>query len=133
MRDHVPPVRPVTDDAGSGALSGRRMRRAKPAKHVRRPRLKRYRIGRFMSGLLGMMGLIAAIGGLVSAGANVMLVVLNTPNAALSILATSPLVAGGLIAIACVLILLGQMANATFDAAAAGARMSVAGEEHDGA
>ena len=86
-----------------------------------------------MSGLLGMMGLVAAIGGLVSAGANVMLVASSTPNAALSGMAASPLVTSLLIALACVFILLGQMANATFDAAAAGARTGVAGEEHDGA
>lgn len=88
--------------------------------HGRAQKLKTYRLGRFLAALLGAVGLIFAIAGLVALGANLMLWVTKTPNVALSLLATSPMVAGGQLTLACVLILLAQMAKATFEAAAHG-------------
>jgi len=53
----------------------------------------------------------------VSLGANLLLWSTRIQNSLLSLLASSPLVAIVLLAGACVLILLSQMAKATFDAA----------------
>ncbi len=67
--------------------------------------------------MLGLFGLVGVIAGMVSLGANLVLWVTRTPNSLLSMLASSPAVAGVLIAGACVLILISQMAKATFDTA----------------
>ena len=82
------------------------------------PKVRRYRLGRFMAGLSSTVGLIAAIAGMVALGANVVLWATKMQNGLLTMLAISPLVAATLTGIACVFILLGQMARATFDAAA---------------
>lgn len=78
---------------------------------------KSYRLGRFLATMLGLFGLVGVIAGMVSLGANLVLWVTRTPNSLLSMLASSPAVAGVLIAGACVLILISQMAKATFDTA----------------
>lgn len=67
--------------------------------------------------MLGFFGLIGAIAGLVSLGANLVLWVTRMQNSLLAMLASSPIVAAVVVAGACVLILISQMAKATFDAA----------------
>ena len=108
--------------SGKHSKSARRQRQLdRDDGHGRaRPKLKTYRLGRFLASLLGVVGLIIATAGLVALGANLMLWVTKTPNVALSLLATSPTVAGGLLTLGCVLILLAQMTTATFEAAAHG-------------
>jgi hypothetical protein len=79
-------------------------------------KIKRYRLGRFMAALIGFIGGLAALTSLIAIGANLALL-LTKPNSLLSMAAISPLFAGGILAGACVLILLSQIAKATFDAA----------------
>lgn len=81
-----------------------------------RTALKSYRLGRFLATLLGFIGLIGAIAGMVSLGANLVLWMTRMNNGLLAMLASSPLVAVALLVAACALILISQMAKATFDA-----------------
>ena len=106
--------------AARGSASPRRSRgdgeAEMPHGALTKPR-KSYRLGRFLAQLLGVTGLVGAIAGLVALGANLVLWATNMQNALLSLLATSPTVAMALTVVACLLILLSQMAKATFDAA----------------
>ena len=106
---------------GSEAGSVRRQRRPKARDmdaHALR-RIKRYRLGRFLAAVLGLAGAVGVIAGGVALGANAAVLLTKSPGPMVAGLATSPVLAGGLIAAACVLILISQMATATFDAAMA--------------
>lgn len=81
-----------------------------------RRKIRHYRLGRFMAALIGLGGGLAALAGLIALGANLALLLTKT-NGLLSMAAISPLFASGLLAGACVMILLSQIGKATFDAA----------------
>ena len=94
-----------------------RSRRSPPTGHSNSPphQRKRYRLGRFVAGLLGATGFLMAIAGITSLGANAMLWLTKADVGLLPMLATNPLFAASVVGLACVMILLSQMAKATFD------------------
>ena len=116
------PAAPATNNVAAAAKPSRRRKPVEAddetAADVAAPAQHRYRLGRFMASLLSIIGLVAAIAGVTALGANLVLWATKAPNALLSMLATNPVIAVSLLGVACVLILLAQMAKATFDAAA---------------
>ena len=108
--------------------TSRSPRRASKIDHPQRPpsNAKRYRLGRFMATLLGLAGGIGLVGGMVALGAGLVVSVAKESNPLLFMLATGPAAAIAVIASAAVLVLLSQMAQATFDAA------SRRPDDHDG-
>ena len=78
------------------------------------PRGKRYRLGRFIATLIGLGGFSVLITGLASLCAFVFTLVVGGLPPVVSGLIFSPLVSAGMIAAACPLILLAQMAKAIF-------------------
>ena len=70
-----------------------------------------------MATLLGLVGGIGLVGGMVALGAGLVVSVAKESNPLLFMLATGPAAAIAVIASAGVLVLLSQIAQATFDAA----------------
>ena len=73
-----------------------------------------------MAALLGLAGGVGLVAGMVALGSGIALLMTKAGNPLLSMLAASPSTAIAMIASAAVLLLLSQMARATFDAAARG-------------
>jgi hypothetical protein len=83
----------------------------------RRPRA--YRFGRFWARLVGGVATLGLIASLTALGANIATAFIRPPGAVLETLATSPGMAAALLVVSAVVLLLSQMAQATFDMAAA--------------
>ena len=103
-------------------------RRQAPRENVAPVAANSYRVGRLIAALLGFAGWIGIIAGLVELGSSLVLTVTKTPNILLTVLSAPPSVAVGVLAASCIVILLSQMARATFDAAA----RRPAGHDDDG-
>jgi hypothetical protein len=94
-------------------------RRKKSALNSVSPRNQHtYRLGRVLSRILAGAALLGLIASLTALGANVATMFVRPPGAILTTLATSPAIAAGLLGLSAVILLLAQMARATFDAAA---------------
>ena len=111
--------RSPVSETGAAASPSAKTRRRQTARNGAAP-AQSYRVGRVMAALLGFCGWVGIVAGLVQLGSSLVLTITKAPNGLLAAMAAGPVVAVGVLAAACVAILLSQMARATFDAAGRG-------------